>query len=305
MKNITRITTVCLVITFALISCKEREHKVQYFNNISWYNGNELVIQDNFSYSNTVYDTITQTLKNDSLFPIKANDTSITFTYFTTKGYYKDDKVYQTTHLEKNVENIKYDFKYINNKPRLILYREPFPLILSTDSPLELPETKNFTPVKFIISEYSIGDKIDRSLLKTKGVYNYPKYTIEDCEFIGNKDITFKIIGYNTIYSIERKHIEDFRIQDIIEVVNSKLGVDHEYRPMRKWPNSSDYEYEFYRWEENGVQINLARSVYVGNASYKSLINSEDWILTYDDSFQQAILVETYRNGKSESSIIN
>jgi hypothetical protein len=142
-------------------------------------------------------------------------------------------------------------------------------------------------------------------MLKTRGIYNYPNYTIEDCEYVDNKDITFKIIGYNTIFSIERRRIEDYRVAEIVNVVTNKLGLIAEYRPMRQWTDGSDYEYEFYRWTGHGVQINLSRSKYVGTEVYKKLVKNDDWTLSYDDLFQQALLVETYRNGIPKSSIIN
>ena len=220
-------------------------------------------------------------------------------------GYYNDNKEFIITHLEKLIDTVAYDLMYINKKPKLILYTNPFPTILNTDAKISITATSHFNQIKFMIADYSIGDQIDRSLLKTRGIYNYPNYTIEDCEFIDNKDITFKIIGYNTVYSIERKRIENYRVKEIVNVVTSKLGVKPEYRPMRKWVDDSDYEYEFYRWTGHGVQINLSRSRYVGNESYKTLMEKESWTLSYDDSYVQAILVETYRNGKPQSSIIN
>jgi hypothetical protein len=202
-------------------------------------------------------------------------------------------------------DTVKYDLKIINKRPKLIIYTDPFPLILSSNKPVDLPETNNFKPVKFLISDYSIGDQIDRSLLKTRGIYNYPSYSIEDCEFIENKDITFKIIGYNSIFSIERRRIEDYRIKDIVNVVTNKLKSNPEYRPMRQWVEGSNYEFEIYRWATNGVQIDLSRSRYIGNQSYKTLIDNNDWDLSYDDVILQAILIETYRNGHPQSSIIN
>ena len=156
-----------------------------------------------------------------------------------------------------------------------------------------------------MVAKYTIGDLIDRSLLKTRGIYNYPNYTIEDCESAENKDISYKIIGYNTIYSIERRRIEDYRIKEIVEVVTNKLGSKPEYRPMRQWIDGSDYKYEFYRWTGHGVQINLSRSKYIGSNTYKTLVGNNEWTLSYDDSFIQSILVETYRNGEPQSSIIN
>lgn len=275
------------------------------FENNSWYYGKRIIFKGDSAISYANYDTVAKKPTERVAFPIHLTDTSLIYTRYKQQGVYNDDRNFVVTHCEKYADTVLYDFKYINKKPKLILYLEPFPLILSTKKSIDLPETNNFSPIKFVISDYSIGDQIDRSLLKTRGIYNYPHYTIEDCEYMENKDITFKIIGYNTIYSIERRRIEDYRIKEIVKVVSNKLNTQPEYRPMKKWMDDADYEYEFYRWDVNGVQINLSRSKYIGNEVYKTLVGNNDWILSYDDAFLQAILVERYRNGMPQSSIIN
>ncbi len=307
MKEHLRILFAALSLCLLMLACTNSPEYTakDYFENRNWYKGDQLILQGSKAFSYCSYDTATQSFSNDSLFPIHYTDSTLTYTHYATKGYYNKQQEYQITFLEKNVEEVYYDFKYINNKPCLILYREPFPLILSTNEALNLPETHNHQSIKFIISDYSIGDQIDRTLLKTRGVYHYKDYTIEDCEYIKNKDITIKLIGYNTIYAIERKNIEHFRVQDIVSVVSNKLHLEPDYRPMRQWVNNSDHAYEFYRWNGSGVQINLSRSRYIGKESYKKLVDKNNWTLSYDDSFLQALLVETYKNGKKESSIIN
>ncbi len=298
------IITIIIASFFGCNSSVEQKSK-QYFKDVEWFYGDEIVFRNGYSISFTKYDAEKKIFYKDSAFPISLNDTGIVYTRYRKQGVYNDNAEFEVTNCEKLVDTIRFDFKYINKQAKLILYLEPFPLILSTNKPLRLKETSNYSPIKFVISYYSIGDQIDRSFLKTRGIYNYPNYTIEDCELIGNKDITFKIIGYNTIYAIERRSIENFRIEEIVKVVNSKLSLAAKYRPMRQWIDGADYEYEFYRWSENGVQINLSHSKYIGSQVYKTLVKSNDWVLSYDDSFLQAILVETYRNGKPHSSIIN
>ncbi len=296
------------IVTIALIlgSCVKKTCKnIELFTDIEWYYGNDLVFRNDSAISYSQYDTINKRFFNDSAFALHITDSSLIYTRYKEQGYYDDDRNYIITHCEKSTDTVMYDLTYINKKPKLILYLEPFPLILSTKSNLTLAETKNFKPVKFVISDYSIGDQIDRSLLKTRGIYNYPTYTIEDCEFTENKDITFKIIGYNTIYSIERRKIEDYRIEEIKKVVTSKLEIEPEYRPMKQWLNNTDYEYEFYRWAIHGVQVNLTHSKYIGAEVYKTLVDSDSWTLTYDDVYLQSILIETYKNGRPQSSIIN
>lgn len=293
------------IITFT--SCKKNypSKNVAIFIGNEWYNGNDLVFRNDSSLSFSGFDTINQKPVNLVAYPLHLTDSTMIFTRYQQRGYYDQNRNFRITYCEKMTDTIRYDLNYINKRPKLIVYVDPFPLILSSKNPIDLPETHNFEPVKFLISDFSIGDQIDRSLLKTRGIYNYPNYTIEDCEFTENKDITFKIIGYNSIFSIERTRIEDYRIKDIVNVVTTKLKSNPEYRPMRQWVEGSNYEYEIYRWATHGVQIDLSRSRYVGNDSYKTLVDNNDWSLSYDDVILQAILIETYRNGRPQSSIIN
>lgn len=302
-KLIISIFSLVLIASSCEISNKSKNTEV--FEGKEWNLGEKLIFRNDSSICKTEYDSINNQLTNNQSFPIVLNDSSLIYTRFQPQGYYNEGKDFKTTHLEKLVDTVMYDLMFVNKKPKLILYTNPFPTILNTKSEITADETHNFEQIKFTVTEYTIGDQIDRSLLKTRGIYNYPNYTIEDCEFIDNKDITFKIIGYNTIYSIERRRIEDYRIKEIVDVVTSKLKVKSEYRPMRQWVDGSDYEYEFYRWSGHGVQINLSRSKYVGSESFRTLVGKDYWTLSYDDSFVQAILVETYRNGKPQSSIIN
>ncbi len=307
LKSLIKTTTLLFVLTVITVSCKHnnKAQKLAIFIDNEWYRGDELLFRNDSAISFTNYDTIKNMATDIKAFPLKINDTSLIYTRYNKRGYFQDNKEFKITHMEKQCDTAMYDLLYINKKPKLILYTEPFPIVLYTKSEISLPETHHFNQVKFLISDYTIGDQIDRSLIKTRGIYNYPNYTIEDCEFIDNKDITFKIIGYNTIYCIERHRIEDYRIKEIVDVVSAKLGVNPEYRPMRQWVDDSDYEYEFYRWAGHGVQINLSRSKYIGSESFRTLLRNNAWTLTYDDSFLQAILVETYRNGRPQSSIIN
>jgi hypothetical protein len=221
------------------------------------------------------------------------------------KQEYDDNMTYHVSGDTIIENNVVYDLKYINNEPKLILYKANFPVICSSKNKnIHFIETNHFKHVNFLMSGFTIGDKVDRSILKTKGIYNYKKYTIEDCELIENPDIKIKIIGYNIIYSIERQNISDNKIKDIIKVVNNKLHFNPEYSPMKKWTENSDYEYEFYRWSLKGVVISLSRSKYIGGTAYKNLLNNNEWTLNYDDNVQRAILIETYQNEKPKSTLI-
>ncbi|MCK9205596.1 MAG: hypothetical protein M0P66_00655 [Salinivirgaceae bacterium] len=304
-KFLILLSVVMVLLVFTQCEFKKRSAHSIIFQDNEWYYGDKPVFRNDSSFSFSAFDTIANKFIKPLSFPIQLTDSTLVYHRFQERGYYNQNREFQITFMEEVIDTVKYDLKYINKQPKLILYLEPFPIILKSKLDLMVAETRNFDPIKFVIIDYSIGDQIDRSLLKTRGIYNYPSYTIEDCEYIDNKDITFKIIGYNSIYSIERRRIEDYRVKEIVNVVTSKLGFSPEYRPMRQWIEGSDYEYEFYRWSGHGVQINLSRSKYIGADSYKTLIISNDWTLSYDDSFLQAILVETFKNGKPQSSIIN
>lgn len=290
--------------TMLCCSCKKQIINAEAFTDIEWSLDSTLVIRNDSAFSYSKYDAVLEEFTSPVLFPLSLTDSTMILTRYQPTGTYDDKNNFVANGCELTCDTIKYDIKYINKCAKLVLYTEPFPLILSTNKRLEIKETNNFKPIKFIISDFSIGDQIDRSLLKTVGVYNYNNYTIEDCKYSNDKNLNFKIIGYNHIFSIERKKIEDYQVKEIINVVTDKLGSTPDYRPMRQWTKDSDYEFEFYRWATQGVRIDLTRSKYIGTEAYKTLINN-NWNLSYDDVVQQAILIETYKNGRPHSNIIN
>lgn len=305
-NGLKKIGFAALALLLLSTGCKQQLKNGSAFTDINWYpNDSLLVIQNDSAFSFMKYDTVLEQFFSPVKIPLQLTDSTMILSRYKPVGVYDSKHIFHVKKCELNTDTVRYDIKFINKRPKLIIYTDPFPIILSTDKRFEIEETNNFTPIKFQISEFSIGDQIDRSLLKTVGVYNYSNYTIEDCEHINDKNLSFRIIGYNHIFSIERRKIEDYKIKEVMNVVTEKLGNAPEYRPMRQWSKDSDYEYEFYRWSTNGVQIDLTRSKYVGSDSYKTLLNSQNWNLSYDDVVLQAILIETFKNGKPHSSIIN
>lgn len=296
---------VSLYFTLSCQNTSQRNKNYVYFEDITWKYGNQIVIKNDSCLSPSKFDKKRNEFTNDSSFYIYFTDSTLIYTRYEKQGNYENQQKFNITGLEKKTDTVKYDFKYINKMPKLILYLNPFPIILSTEKNLKLAETNNLEHTKFVVSDYSISDQIDRTQIKTRGIYNYPNYSIEDCQYLVNKDITFKIIGYNTIYSIERENIEPYRLKEVIKVVSHKLKAAPEYRPMQKMSEDANYEYEFYRWQKKGVQITLSRAKYVGNEAYKTLIQNKNWTLSYDDTFLQAILIETYRSKEPKSTIIN
>ena len=305
MKRASIRITALLAISLIATSCQKQTKNIDAFTNNDWYLDTTLVIHNDSAFSYAKYDTVLEQFMQPTLIPLRLTDSTMILSRYKPTGSYDTKNAFHIVGCELDIDTVRYDIKYINKRPKLIIYAEPFPMILSSKKNIEVEETNNFKPIKFLISDFTIGDQIDRSLLKTVGVYNYPSYSIEDCQYADVKNIGFKIIGYNHIFSIERKKIEDYQIKEIINVVTEKLGSTPEYRPMRQWSEDSNYEFEFYRWATNGVRIDLTRSKYIGDDSYKKLLNNNNWNLTYDDVVQQAILIETFKNGKPRSSIIN
>lgn len=288
---------VVLAIINACTTGEKQSKNLSFFIGNEWYHGDQLLIKDDtFIASKFLHYSYKDTTVKD--YPITITDSTIIIKVI------KDKKVYQPVISETRKDTVYYDFKYVNNNPVLLLYFDSFPILLTPKNKVKVHETSNYPSIKFVMGGYSIGQEIDRSLLKTRGIYNYEKYTIEDCELKENRDITIKIIGYNSIYSIERKNIPDFRVEEIKRVITSKLDQQPEYSPMKKWTEDSDYEYEFYRWSNYGVRMTLSKSKYVGKSSFVNYFDNDDWVLSYDDDVMKAILIEKFKNSEPKSEII-
>ncbi|MCK4664034.1 MAG: hypothetical protein KAT68_14290 [Bacteroidales bacterium] len=304
MKNIILFSLIILFIS-GCSTKKQESNNIKYFTNNVWMQGDKIILKGDSIYSYKYYDSINKIMVGDTLFPLIISDSTII--YKKIEGIRKINNDNDLVLIKDTVviDTIKYDFCYINNKPKLILYFKSYPIVCYTKNDnLKITVTNNYKPIKFIMGGYTIGDDIDRDLLKTRGVYNYETYTIEDCELIDNRNISIKIIGYNIIYSLERKNIPDFRVNDIIKVINKKLNQQAVYSPMQKWSDDDDYEYEFYRWSKDGIRMTLTKSNYVGETSYKNLFNNTEWTLSYDDDVQKVILIEKYKNSSPQSTII-
>ena len=222
MKSFKLSIAVLLTAGLTVTSCDKKTKNIEAFTDIEWYLDSTLVIHNDSAFSYAAYDTVLEQFSKPTLIPLRLTDSLITISRYKSIGYYDDKHSFHIKGCELDTDTVRYDIKYINKRPKLIIYTDPFPIILSTNKRLEMEETNNFVPIKFQISDFSIGDQIDRSLLKTVGVYNYPNYTIEDCEYINDKNLSFKIIGYNHIFSIDRRKIEDYKIKEVMSVVSEK-----------------------------------------------------------------------------------
>lgn len=289
------------------ISCQtSQDIKRKAFMGNEWTIGNEIIFRNDSSVSYKKFDPQEKKMVGDTTFPITLTDSTIKYTLIKGQGHYNDQRQFVLTGDTIVTYNVGYDFTIVNDEPKLILYADNYPKVCnSKKTDLNIKPTQHYKQVKFTIAKYSIGDRIDRDLLKTRGIYNYETYTIEDCELKTNHDIKIKIIGYNQIYAIERHSIPDYRVEEIKEVVTAKMDQKPDYVPMRQLSDNSDYAYEFYRWSKNGVRIKLEKSRYIGDYAYMNLLDSDTWTLYYDDDVQKALLIEQHKKSKPHSTIIN
>jgi len=289
-----------------MTSCDSPRARIRkYFLGNEWYISGEVFLRNDSTVSPKYYDLTQGKFVGDTAFPIILTDSIIIYKMVREKGVYSNGRNFVITGDSIYTDTAVYDFIYINNEPRMILYLSSYPKICVPKKKIRPKPTQNYVRENFEINGYSIGDVISRDLLRVRGLYSYDTYTIEDCELKDNKDIKIKIIGYNQIYSIERHNIPNYRVQEAVKVINSKLDVTPEYFPMKKIKDDSDYEYEFYRWNAKGVTIKLERRRYVGSELYRNLLESDKWVLYYDDDVQRAILIEQNRIAQPKSTIIN
>ncbi len=296
-----------LLLFLLLFSCSnEQKELYQNFMGNSWAFGGKVVFKNDSILSFKQFDPFQKKMTGDTCFKLQILDSNLVYKRIEEKGHYPDGRTYIPTGDTLLCDTVPYDFRMINNQAHLVLYLPNYPVVFSNTEPTRVVrETFKVQPTKFIMAGFTIGDNIDRSLVKTRGIYNYKDYTIEDCELLDNSDIEIKLIGYNTIYAIERHNIPDFKVQEVIQIVSAKLGIQPQYSPMKKWENNGDYEYEFYRWNKNYVRVMLQRSRFVGTTNYyKNLFDKDSWTLYYDDDIQKALLIQKFKTGKEKSAII-
>lgn len=303
MKNILFIYIIPIAI---ITSCDKKETNIEkYFIENEWFINNETYFRNDSSISYKYYNFSQGKLMGDTTFPIQMNDSIIIYKQIREKGVYNNGVSLTVTGDTTITDTAFYDFTYINQAPHLIIYLQSHPKILRSKNKIDPPVTNNFERAAFKINGYTVGDTIDANILKTRGIYSYETYTIEDCELKTNNDIKIKTIGNKQIYSIERHNIPDYRVNDAIKVINNKLEIQPDYFPQHKRTVNNDYEYEFYSWKAKGIRIKLERSKYIGKEAYMNLLNNDKWTLFYDDDVTQAILVEQYVSGGPTSTIIN
>lgn len=262
--------TVLILCVFALISCqKDNSEKILSVNWTSDNDGYNVIIKDSTIQFN-VLDFQENTIGEENYF----NKLTLKIKHISkTKIYTTGDK----NHLN---DSINYGIKFINEKPILILnckyavfsmpqYKS---IAFTTESVIDLAESKGFNDPLFDIDGYKLNDTIDLDSVSyfSNILFNYNS-------LLKNPDIEFLIIG-NKIVSIKKNNIKEYEINDILNYVDKKF--------KRKHTKISDSYYIWINRNCDYVQLafdlknkfdgeNIFYALYYSNSSVKSLAKLE------------------------------
>ncbi|MBI6121011.1 hypothetical protein [Salegentibacter maritimus] len=292
-----------IILSFLMFSCSDNEANKKDFLNYKWTLNNEIKIDKGNYHSYTSFDQKRGKMVGDSLIPIKTLDSSIIITQKVAFGKYDSNLNFIPNNDTLITDTLFFDIRDFKGKTKLLLFDENFyPIAYDLKSNEKLKENRKINNIPFKIAGLTIGDSIDRNEFEVKDVTNFENFSLESVEYIPNNDIDMEIIGDNFIHSIIQRKISSTDLEDIIKVVNSKLNMEAEHDPTEK---NGDYESEYYRWGNNGVDITLQRMKYLGDDPWKKMASDNYWTLYYDDKVTQALLKSEFVGSKPKSTVIN
>jgi len=293
-----------------IFSCNKQTNN---FSNNEW--GYLLEIEDGYK--------IKPLFHNDSIndYPLVfLNDSMIAFDY----------KKSQNDSLAGTIESrardtFLYDFKYIFNRPFLLIKRNQSKSFIdiyhNTKRNALIDSTNNFfKPINFKVGGFMIGDTIYKEALVNIEEKEYQLYETK-ANPKNNENIILKLIN-NTIYGIEQRMITEDKINNIVKVISNKS----ELIPDTIKPSPPFYE-EGFRWKNEILDITLSKkdmvqyytdqmmavntkekyAIYTvkayGNLISEARITNDNWNLKYDHFYQRIIwrcnLIENHSNVKS------
>jgi len=310
---------------FAFFSCSEKQdnfskyewiqHYVEYDEEFNRIDKQRLL----FKNDSVVH--FSELTKKTTRFPLIKKDSLIIFKkkFQSRKGLKNRDTLINDTLL--------YDFRYLFNKPLLIL-KSPkygnYDVLTTSKNNAEIEESNNFLSIiNFKIGGFQIGDSI--SIQNFENIESYKTY--ENTNLLvgnpkGNENIEVEIIDKKYIYKITQKNIVRNEIENIIKVINDKIKIEPD--TIKK---SKPRYREGFRWESNGIIIRLLkRDMYqyytdraekitksdfrsqilkstMFNLATKQLGNDKYYELEYENELLETILKNT-GNKTIQSSII-
>jgi len=293
-----------LFLMIIIASCSHSNKYAKYFQ-YKWGNGNRVILENGYMHSYTHYNSKLKKMVGDSLIPIKINDSTLIITQVVAKGKWENiNEKFKFVPLSSTVvtDTFLFDFKKFHGI-KLLLYKKDYrPIVYKLLENRTIKETHHLVDVKFKIAGYSIGDTINRNLLKIEDVSNFDSYSIEEGKLKSNENVEFDLIGGRYIFKITQHEISDYNIDDIIKVINTKLGIAPKHTPLIK---GKEYEKEYYTWDKNGVSITLQKMKYIGNNTLKKLYSPEGWTLYYEDKIMDSLLKNEFKNSTPKSTVIN
>jgi len=342
MKKLLLVTAVF----FTLIACKKEKDNFEKYVWTLHYRYCTLDIDD----IENIQEKTRTFFRNDSVvsfselqnkeiaFPIIKLDSAIIIKQQVTLSIYNEEYEFPWNYIvafpdDKNkrdtlvIDTLLFDFKNILNKPVLILKKtESKYLTVLTCENCEsvINTTSNFLKdlTIFKVGGIAIGDTISKErLINIKDCEGYNEKGFLEANLAEDENIKLKLINRNIVYSIEQEMIEDESIENIIEVINSKVGVPidtlKKYPPF--YPEREFQQSEVYRWITGELYIELRKdfkSQYFFDKAKKTKsefqryvllkLSSETfdkWKLKYNNNLLQAVL-EYYQDNKKVSTII-
>ena len=141
MKDIRLCIAVIAAAGLIATSCNKKTKNIDAFTNIEWYLDYSLVIVNDSAFSYASYDTVLDIFSSPNKIPLHLTDSTMILSRYKPVGTYDSKHNFHVKKCELNTDTVRYDIKYINKRPKLIIYTDPFPIITKY-----LPILKNFIP---------------------------------------------------------------------------------------------------------------------------------------------------------------
>jgi len=317
---------ILLVLIAQLVSCNKSNKNFEKYEWITQYHiknddGDYEIIESTLFRDNSTV-SYSQELNKEVTYPIELLDS-----VFVIKQHMiisSEEKGNQRDTIF--IDTLLYDFKYILNKPVLVLKNldmDYLSVLKCSDEDARIEETNNFlASTTFKIGGLSIGDSIDQDLLVdfADSENNFLEEGLSEGFLAEDENIKVELINKKFIYSIEQSMIEEDAIENIIEVINSKVSTQMDTVTIRDY--DPFYE-EGFRWINGEVNISLTKqdlSQYYldkaeeesrfymvqlyGKLALENVSNKDYWTLEYDNTLKQEVMKLYSKSDKPMSTII-
>jgi hypothetical protein len=151
-----------------------------------------------------------------------------------------------------------------------------------------IKETDNIKQPVFEISDYSVGDRIDRTEIDILYTDNFGESVIEEASLKENPNVILTLLGKQFIEQIQRIRIQDEELESVINTVDEIFSVDSEYDEFRNVNGNLEEILKAYYWNEKEVSISLKKTI-IRN-TLNNTTDDNGWTLTYENHLITRIL---------------